>query len=144
MGERQRVSEKLQHEIAMTTRDLAGRAHVLPTVHVYDEAEPFAVTIVFRTRGMELPWTFSREILMLGLASPVGSGDVRVWPAFDPEGRAVVLIRLASPDGSLVVEAPIEQVQDFLDASTDLVPRGTESEHLDLDALVHELLTADL
>lgn len=142
MRERQHVSEQLRHEIAMICRDESGRPHLLPTVHVYDAAEPFAVTIVFHTRGLELPWTFSREVLMLGQVAPVGDGDVRVWPGVDRDGVPIVLVKLGSPDGSLVVEAPAVQVRDFLEASVSLVPRGAESDHLDLDRLIEELLTA--
>lgn len=140
MAERPRVSEVVRHDIAMVCRDGSGRPHRLPTVHVYDESEPFAVTVVFRTRGMELPWMFSREILILGQVSPVGDGDVRVWPSVDATGAPVVMLRLSSPDGTLVLEAAADEIRAFLDASIELVPRGTEADHVDLDALIMEML----
>ena len=139
MGERQHVSAQLRHEIDMVCRGDSGRPHRLSTVHVYDPAEPFAVTVVFHTRGMEMPWMFSREILVLGQVSPVGDGDVRVWPSVDPDGNPVVMVRLSSPDGSLVLEAPAPSIREFLDASTDLVPRGTEADHLDLDHVISQM-----
>lgn len=140
MVERQRVSEVLRHDIEMVCRDGSGRGHRLSTVYVYDRAEPFAVTVVFRTRGMELPWMFSRELLALGQVSLVGEGDVQVWPSADEHGDPFVMLRLSSPDGSLLLEATAEQIHGFLEASTDLVPRGTEADHLDLDALVLAML----
>lgn len=141
--ERQQVAEKLRHEIAMSCRDSAGNPHPLHTVYVYDPSEPFAVTIVFRTRGLELPWTFSREVLVLGQVAPVGDGDVRVWPGADRDGQPIVMIKLSSPDGSLIVEAAAEQVRAFLDASVEVIARGAESDHIDMDGLVAALLTAD-
>lgn len=142
MGESHQVEQSVCHEIAITCRDALGRPHLLLTEHVYDPAEPFAITILFHTREMVRPWTFSRELLILGQSAPVGDGDVRIWPAMDVDGVPVVAVRLSSPDGSILVEALAQDVQGFLAASIATVPRGAESRHLDLDALIEEILTA--
>ncbi|MFI2612638.1 SsgA family sporulation/cell division regulator [Kitasatospora sp. NPDC018619] len=85
-------------------------------------------------------WYFSRELLNEGRHAPAGSGDVRVCPG--PEGE--VLITLRGPEGNqAVLSAPAGEVTAFLSDSFLLVPAGTESEHLDVDAALARLLAED-
>lgn len=120
--------------------DTMGRTHDLDTVFSYDEADPYAVTITFLTHEGDLPWTFSRDLLIQGLTSPVGDGDVHVCPSINDRGRAVVIIELSSPDGHLVTEAYTDQVQAFVTTSLEVVPQGEESHHLRMDDMIAQLL----
>ncbi len=122
----------------MRCRDLDGTVQHLDTEYTYLRDEPYAVTVIFRTRGLELPWTFGRDLLAHGLEIGTGEGDVRVWPGTDPHGRRVVSLELTSPDGHLVVEADLAEVSDFVADTMVLVPVGTEGDHLDLDSLVED------
>ncbi len=142
MDEQRDDDAKLCREIPMLCRDDEGRPHLLSTTFTYQRSEPFAVTIVFRTQGTTLPWTFARDLLMLGQVGPVGDGDVRVRPGRDSRGVPQIAIRLSSPDGQLVVVAATADVRSFLDATLRICPRGQEGEHLDVDGLVDELLSA--
>lgn len=127
--------------VALECVDERGTACPIDTVFGYDRRDPYAVTITFCTPDGALPWFFARELLVVGVGTPAGEGDVAVWPSVSPQGRAVLMIELSSPDGRLLTQAPAGHVHRFLTRTLALVPSGTESDHLDLDGLVDQLLT---
>jgi hypothetical protein len=96
--------------------------------------------MTFLTADEPLVWTFGRDLLVRGMHEPSGDGDVHVAPSINESGRAVVLITLSSPDGSLLLEARSDHVGEFLDRTEALVPCGTEAPHLGLDDLIAQLL----
>jgi hypothetical protein len=105
----------------------------------YHAAEPFAVTVAFRTeRGRWIEWTFARDLLVTGLDDPSGLGDVRVRPDLS-EDEAMLTLEIESPDGYASFELEREDIQTFLDSSYELVPLGEESESFDVDALIEEI-----
>jgi len=119
---------------------LGGDADVLvPATLAYDSSAPFAVSAVFHTSEGDVTWVFGRDLLEDGLRTPVGQGDVAVWPSHS-QGRRVVCLSLASPSGSALLEAEEPDVVSFLDASFVVTPMGTEMDTLDLDAELAELL----
>lgn len=120
--------------------DQSGFALPLETEFHYDALDPFAAVVIFNTERGRITWTFGRDLLIGGLHEPTGDGDVHVWPCLDSAQRPVVLIELTSVDGCALVQAPIDDVRRFVDRSIALVARGTESEHLDLDAEIAALL----
>ncbi|MFC4005021.1 SsgA family sporulation/cell division regulator [Prauserella oleivorans] len=108
----------------------------------YRANDPFTVSLAFRIDGDEwVEWDFARELLLTGLTEPSGIGDVRVRPDLATDDDYLVL-ELESPDGYAVVEIDVGDVERFADAATAMVPPGTESDHLDLDALIADLTTA--
>jgi hypothetical protein len=112
----------------------------LPVSLRYSAADPYAVRAVFSGDGIEVEWVFARDLLRTGLVTPIGDGDVHVWPSWGT-GRELVMISLTSPDGQAVLEAGAEDVRTFLDRTALVVPDGEESLYLDLDAAVARLLT---
>ncbi len=112
----------------------------LPVSLRYSAADPYAVRAVFSGDGMEVEWVFARDLLRTGLSTPIGDGDVHVWPSWGT-GRELVMISLTSPDGQAVLEASADDVRTFLDRTAVVVPDGEESLYLDLDAAVARLLT---
>jgi hypothetical protein len=129
-------------EVVVECIDDAGRTHPMSTVFGFDPGDPFAVTITFLAPTGDLPWTFGRDLLMAGLNSPTGVGDVRVWPSRDEFGTDVVMIEFSSPDGHLLTQVGAGEVAGFLAETIGAVPPGAETEHLDLDDLVGRLLEA--
>jgi sporulation and cell division protein SsgA len=109
----------------------------------YDPSDPYAITTVFMTGSSQVRWTFGRDLLTEGLYEPSGDGDVHVWPCLDSEGHAVVIIELCSPDGEALVQARTGDLSSFIDRMSAAVARGTESEHLDVDAAISAILTAE-
>ncbi len=130
------------HPVTVDRIDAAGTATPIEAELLYDPADPFAVTAVFKTTRHDVRWTFGRELLTEGLYEPAGDGDVHVWPCLDTEGHAVVIIELCSPDGEALIQARPEDMHAFVDRMSALVPAGQESELVDVDATIAAILTA--
>ncbi|MCL2585103.1 MAG: SsgA family sporulation/cell division regulator [Streptosporangiales bacterium] len=110
----------------------------------YSSDDPYAVRIAFHV-GMDEPveWTFARDLLASGAEDAAGDGDVKAWPS----GRSasgltgtVLNLHLISPYGEALFEAPIREVTEFLGRTYQVVPKGGESEHLDFEKGLEELL----
>lgn len=116
----------------------------------YDAADPYAVTVAFHTgvngTGDVVQWTFARQLLTDGVSAPVGQGDVQVWPSApvsngNPDG--IVCLSLSSPSGKALFEVPVAELVEFLTMTYAAVPTGSESEHVDVEAELAVLLSAD-
>ncbi|MEU4085747.1 spore wall synthesis regulator SsgD [Streptomyces aureus] len=118
----------------------APRMPSIPATLHYDRTDPFAVRMTFPApatlEGVEVCWTFARELLVSGLEDPVGQGDVRVRPyGFD---RTV--LEFHAPEGTAVVHVRSGEVRNFLGQTIDLVPLGLEHLQVDLDHDLAELM----
>lgn len=111
----------------------------------YDAADPYAVTVAFHTgtgpSADVVEWTFARQLLTEGACAPVGDGDVRVWPS-GGDGEAVVCLSLCSPSGRALFEIPEPELIEFLTMTYVAVPTGAESDLVDVDAELMQLLAA--
>jgi hypothetical protein len=131
-------------EVVTSLRLVAPDATALPVRASlrYDPDDPYAVHLLIYVEsagGAPVRWTFARDLLVTGLDQPAGIGDVRVWPWASPYGDFVGLA-LSSPDGCAVFEVTRDVLVRFLRRACAAVPRGRESDHLDLDAAVNRLL----
>jgi hypothetical protein len=111
---------------------------------VYSREDPYAVRIAFHI-GLDEPveWTFARDLLSTGIEEREGLGDVTVWPSAGSEsdGRGSVLnLKLSSPFGHAHFDVPARSISDFLGRTYQLVPAGEESEHIDVEAGLKDLL----
>lgn len=106
----------------------------------YSAEDPYAVKMAFHV-GTDEPveWIFARELLAAGLEGPTGEGDVQVWPE-DTDGADVLNLTLSSPFGEAHFEAPFAATADFLRSSYEIIPVGTESDFIDVDNELNELL----
>ncbi|MCG8918978.1 SsgA family sporulation/cell division regulator [Actinokineospora sp. PR83] len=105
----------------------------------YRADEPFTVATAFQTDAERwVEWVFARDLLVEGMHGPVGEGDVRLAPEFSGPRDALVM-EIESPDGHALLVMDLEAVQDFLDATADLVPLGAEGDFFDVDALIAEI-----
>lgn len=111
----------------------------VPADFHYGAHEPYSVTVRFHTAEETVQWVFARELLKKGTDSPVGDGDITCWPA-TINGRRVVCMALRSPTGQALLQAPAGEISAFLDRTYDVIPAGTEGEHLDLDGLILDIL----
>ncbi len=141
MGSPSAETGEVHADISMQSVDPEGRLHRLEADFGYDPADPYAVTVTFRTGYGNVAWTFARDLLIDGVDTPAGDGDVHVWPCEDFDGRPVVVIELISDDGELMAQAPRWAVRRFVSRSLRVVPLGSESELIDLDHVVEALLT---
>lgn len=112
----------------------------------YDAGDPYAVCVAFHTGAGTstdtVEWTFARQLLTDGVTSPVGAGDVRVWPS-STDGEPVACLTLSSPSGKALFEVPVPELVEFLTMTYAAVPTGCESDHVDVDAELALLLWAE-
>ncbi len=111
----------------------------VPARFSYSAHDPLSVMAEFHAAGNAVQWVFARDLLKEGTIHPAGDGDVTCWPA-TISGQRVVCIALRSPSGQALLEAPAEQIHEFLSRSFDVVPAGAEPDFLDIDALIADLL----
>jgi Streptomyces sporulation and cell division protein, SsgA len=106
----------------------------------YSAKDPYAIRMAFHV-GTDEPveWIFARDLLAAGLEGPTGAGDVQIWPA-DEDGCEVFNIALCSPFGQAHFEAPITATADFLKRTFEVIAAGQESEFVNLDSELEELL----
>ncbi len=126
--------------MSMRCIDAAGRQHELACRFDYDAADPFAVSLSFPAHPTVRPWVFGRDLLVMGLDGPAGEGDVHVWPSIGAEGYSVVIVELRSPHGELIGEVRAADVRSLIEESFALVPNGSESTRVDMDAVIADLL----
>jgi hypothetical protein len=112
----------------------------------YDVHDPYAVQVGFHTgtagEGDVVEWTFARNLLSEGVATPTGDGDVQVWPS-SSGGSPVVCLSLSSPSGKALFEVPLAELVEFLGQTYEAVPSGSESDHVDVDAELALLLWSE-
>ncbi|GGV82383.1 SsgA family sporulation/cell division regulator [Streptomyces griseoloalbus] len=118
----------------------APRMPNIPATLHYDRDDPFAVRMTFPApatlEGVEVCWTFARELLAAGLLGPEGHGDVRVRPY----GYDRTVLEFHAPEGTAVVHVRSGEVRRFLEATGELVPTGLEHLQLRLDHELAELM----
>ncbi|MFJ8044018.1 SsgA family sporulation/cell division regulator [Kitasatospora sp. NPDC096147] len=129
--------------LSLTVRVLSG-PHTVPPLEgrlTFDTALPYAVYLGVSPgrpfTGGEPPvcWTFARDLLARGRRVPSGEGDILIAPG--PHG--LVLVELRGAAGHAVLGLPAARVEAFLEDAFALVPLGSESDHLDLDACLERL-----
>lgn len=112
---------------------------LLATVE-YAASDPYALRVAFHVGNDEpVEWIFARELLTLGMARMVGDGDVQVWPG-PADGNRLLHIGLSSPFGDALFEAPLAPLADFLHRTFEIVPLGRETEFVDIEAELDDLL----
>ena len=138
----QPTTPMLSQEITLACVDPWGRNVDVPTTLGYRADDPYAVSLTFHSSAGDVEWIVARTLLLQGLAAPAGEGDVKVYPSIDDDARAVAVLDFSSPDGRLVTQASTHELQTFLARTFATVPVGTESQHLDVDGLIAELLAS--
>lgn len=134
----QTITEAVQMELI----DLEGVSTPVEAEFSYDAGDPFAVSIFFNVEPAAVRWTFARDLLIEGFYEPTGEGDIHVWPCLSADGRAVVIVELDSPSGEALAQINARDMAAFIAHMLTLVPLGTESDHLDFDAELSEILAA--
>ncbi|MFC8373421.1 MULTISPECIES: spore wall synthesis regulator SsgD [unclassified Streptomyces] len=118
----------------------APRMPSIPATLHYDRDDPFAVRMTFPApatlEGVEVCWTFARDLLAAGMEEPEGDGDVRVRPY----GYDRTVLEFHAPEGTAVVHVRSGELRRFLEATGELVPTGLEHLRLDLDHDLAELM----
>ncbi len=114
---------------------------------IYDPTDPYAVAVDFGPDGEghdSNVWRFARELVIEGLRTLSGIGDVRFWPVRRrpprPDAPTTIAMALSSPDGDALFHIHRESLVAFLRRTFVPVPRGSEADHLGLDQELMKLL----
>jgi hypothetical protein len=110
----------------------------------YIREDPYAVQIALHV-GLDEPveWVFARDLLSMDIGGREAIGEVHVWRSAGSEGGepdSVLNIELSSPFGQAHLEAPVREVSDFLRRTYRIVPDGQESDYIDVEAELNDLL----
>ena len=110
----------------------------------YSREDPYAIRIAFHV-GLDEPveWIFARDLLSMGIEGREGHGDVQVWPSAGTDGgepNSVLNLELSSPFGQSHFEAPVQDISEFLRKTYQIVPVGHETDHVDVEAELTDLL----
>jgi hypothetical protein len=117
----------------------------VPAEFRYYPNDPFAVHVEFHTGKNEaVQWSFARGLLSNGLNRPTGDGDVHIGPHQGKKNNGTIIrIKLSSPEGEALLEAPRLQLAEFLRQTKRIVPTGKESALLDFDSFTDFLQACD-
>ncbi|MDH6576453.1 SsgA family sporulation/cell division regulator [Kitasatospora sp. MAP5-34] len=106
----------------------------------YDPADPYAVRCIFHLPGdTPVAWVFARELLLDGISSATGEGDVQIHPVGGE--LSDVCIRLYAPEGDALLRASAPPLIAFLARTDQLVPMGEEITGAELDAQLANILS---
>jgi len=110
----------------------------------YSKADPYAVRFNFNVGLNEtVEWIFARDLLITGVATRTGLGDVQVWPSNSSEdgtSGSFLHIGLSSPFGQAQFEMALADIVAFLGKTYAIVAPGEEDTHINMDAAIAELL----
>jgi hypothetical protein len=114
----------------------------------YSREDPYAIRLAFHV-GQDEPikWVFARDLLSMGMVGRAGTGAVLVWPSAGSEDSAagsVLNIELRSSSGCALFEAPADEISDFVRRTCQIVPAGEESDHLNFESELTDLLRLGL
>ena len=136
----QPMSRVVAQPMTLHCVDFNGQLRPIEASFGFDPSDPYAVWITFHSSTGDVSWAVCRSLIASGMTDPVGEGDIQLWPSIDDDGRAVVMFEFCSPDGELVAHARTSEIYRFLSRTLTAVPFGAEGTHLDLDALITELI----
>jgi len=130
---------------------LLGPDHFLPATAVFDYStdDPYTVRMTMRIDGARpSEWVFDRSLLIEGIEVPTGIGLVQVWPEAQPSNPPdaapvddLVIIRLGTPESHATLAFSAVLVRDFVARIQQAVAMGTESDLLNLDSALADLLS---
>ncbi|MBA3419235.1 MAG: SsgA family sporulation/cell division regulator [Geodermatophilaceae bacterium] len=126
-------------EIQLTMRMLTEAATTPVAARLrYRGEEPYAVMLVFHSEGTHpIEWIFARDLLVAGLTTICGEGDVQVWPS---EAGDQIFMELCSPSGRAIFAADAGRIERFLVQTDQVVPIGGETATMSVDRHLAALL----
>jgi hypothetical protein len=135
------MNSTLRGHITMELATAAGLRYQIPVELTFRQATPWAIELTFFLPGDEpVHWTVSRELLLDGLRTVAGEGDIQVRPLEWHDGD-LVAITLRSPEGEAELIAPLAALHAYLLRSAMLTPFGEEFSEEWLERGITRLLT---
>ncbi|MFJ1748944.1 MULTISPECIES: SsgA family sporulation/cell division regulator [unclassified Streptomyces] len=134
------MRESVQAEVLMSFLVSEELSFRIPVELHYEMGDPYAVRMTFHLPGdAPVTWTFGRELLLDGINTPSGDGDVHIAPTA-PEDLSDVHIRLQVGDDHALFRVSAAPLVAFLDRTDRLVPLGQERTLGDFEGNLEEEL----
>ncbi|MEV4333858.1 SsgA family sporulation/cell division regulator [Streptomyces sp. NPDC049597] len=134
------MRESVQAEVLMSFLVSEELSFRIPVELRYDTADPYAVRMTFHLPGdAPVTWAFGRELLLDGINTPSGDGDVHIAPT-RAEALSDVHIRLRVGSDSALFRVGAPPLVAFLDRTDKLVPLGQELALGDFEVSLEEAL----
>lgn len=131
------TSESIQQDVFTV---LHGQTSPIVTRWSYRASDPFAISFsVRRSADRWIEWLVARDLVIEGLTTPTGIGDIRMAPR-RVDGYDVVETEIRSDGGSAVLEVDRDLLAQFVDATLEIVDLGEENDHLDVDGAIARLI----
>ncbi|MGS2589061.1 SsgA family sporulation/cell division regulator [Streptomyces hebeiensis] len=120
------MRESVQAEVLMSFLVSEELSFRIPVELHYEVGDPYAVRMTFHLPGdAPVTWTFGRELLLDGINTPSGDGDVHIAPTA-PADLSDVHIRLQVGEDHALFRVSAAPLVAFLDRTDRLVPLGQE------------------
>jgi len=112
----------------------------IPVTVTYDPRScPFSLEMTFHSEAA-VTWVFARELITNpSLSVPGADLFISVSGAYADS----LLLRLSSPNGTAIVAVPRADLEQFVAATFEHVPAGTEMTWVNIDDVVTGLLAAE-
>ncbi|MER8068355.1 MULTISPECIES: SsgA family sporulation/cell division regulator [Streptomyces] len=134
------MRESVQAEVLMSFLVSEELSFRIPVELHYEVRDPYAVRMTFHLPGdAPVTWTFGRELLLDGINTPSGDGDVHIAPT-TPEELSDVHMRLQVGDDHALFRVSAAPLVAFLDRTDRLVPLGQERTLSDFEGNLEEAL----
>ncbi|MEY9875456.1 hypothetical protein ABH931_004957 [Streptacidiphilus sp. MAP12-33] len=134
------MNSTLRGQITMELATTAGLSYQIPVRLAFHQATPWAIELTFFLPGDEpVRWTVSRELLLDGLSTVAGEGDIQVRP-LEWHDDDLVAITLRSPEGEAELIAPLTALHAYLLRTDMMIPFGEEFSDEWLDRGITRLL----
>ncbi|WP_052441838.1 SsgA family sporulation/cell division regulator [Streptacidiphilus anmyonensis] len=135
------MKNTLRGQIIMELATTAGLSYQVPVRMTFRQSSPWGIELAFLLPGdAPVHWTVSRELLLDGLSTVAGEGDVQVRPLEWGDGDFVA-IRLRSPEGTAQLVAPLAALHAYLLRTDMITPFGEEFTEEWLESGISRLLT---
>lgn len=135
------MNSTLRGQITMELATAGGLSYRIAVRLAFHQATPWAVELTFLLPGDEpVRWTVSRELLLDGLSTVAGEGDIRIQP-LDWHDGDLVAISLRSPEGEAELIAPLVALHAFLLRTDMMTPFGEEFSEEWLDRGITRLMS---
>lgn len=130
------TSDSIQQDVFTV---LHGQASPIVSRWTYRADDPYAISFaVRRSTDRWVEWLVARDLVIEGLTTPCGIGDIRMRPQ-RVDGYDVVEIEIRSDTGSAVLEVDRDLLAHFVHGSLEIVDLGEEPDHLNLDEAIARL-----
>ncbi|WP_042385758.1 SsgA family sporulation/cell division regulator [Streptacidiphilus melanogenes] len=135
------MNDTLRGQIIMELATTAGLSYQIPVCLTFRQAASWGIELTFFLPGdAPVRWTVSRELLLDGLSTVAGEGDIQVRP-LEWHDADLVAIRLRSPEGEAQLIAPLAALHAYLLRTDMMTPFGEEFSEEWLESGIARLLT---